>query len=152
MHKFVWTYLSIRPANYPEKRIQGVSNLLSISIDTGLVHFFLEQIHKQIGNSNPREALRKIMDFEDIGKSRKEEMFFNIIFSFMLVYNTDRSLKHYLNFLFENHPPLAENRITKKISGINNIKIKNVKDYMGILYKIKSSEIINKNKSKKALI
>lgn len=140
MHKSVWTYLSIRPANYPEKRIQGVSNLLSISIDTGLVHFFLEQIHKQIGNSNPREALRKIMNFEGIGKSRKEEMFFNIIFPFMLVYNTDRSLKHYLNFLFENHPPLAENRITKKISGINNIKIKNVKDYMGILYKIKSSE------------
>lgn len=140
MHKSVWTYRGIRPANFPEKRIQGISHLLSISIDKGLVYFFFERIHSQIGNSNPKDALKKIMDFEGIGKNRKEEMFFNIIFPFMLVYCTETLIHRYLHFLFENHPPLAENRITKTFGNDNKIQIRNVKEYMFFLHKIKSLE------------
>lgn len=140
MHRSVWTYKGTRPQNFPEKRIQGISHILSISINKGLVNLFLERIHSQVGNNNPKDALKKIMDFEGIGISRKEEMFFNIIFPFILVYNTDNSLNHFLHFLFENHPPLTENSITKKFKSEDKIKVKNVKEYMGLLYKIKSSE------------
>lgn len=80
------------------------------------------------------------MDFEGIGTTRKEEMFFNIISPFMLVYSANNSLNHLLHFLFENHPPLAEYSIMKKIESENKIKVENVKEYMGLLYKIKSDE------------
>lgn len=80
------------------------------------------------------------MNFEGIGTTRKEEMFFNIIFLFTLVYNTDNSPKRFLYFLFVNHPPLAENSFRKKFKDGNKIKLKNVKEYMGLLYKIKTSE------------
>lgn len=114
MHKPLWIYKSIRSANIQEKRIQNISHLLSISINEWLVNFSLGRIYSQARNNDPKVDLKKIMDFWGIGKSRKEEMFFNIIFPFMLVYKTDRSLKTLFTFLFENHLPLAENRITKK--------------------------------------
>ncbi|MGQ9847807.1 MAG: DUF2851 family protein [Bacteroidales bacterium] len=137
MHKSIWTYKGIRPQNFPEKRIQGISNLLAISIDKGLISFFIERIYSQIANSNPKDALKKIMDFNGIGINRKEEIFFNIIFPFMLVYSSDNSINQYLHFLFEHHPALAKNSVVNKFEMVNKIKVRNVKESLGIIYKVK---------------
>ncbi len=38
MDKSVWEYKGIRPANFPEKRIKGITDLLKKSIEKGLVN------------------------------------------------------------------------------------------------------------------
>jgi hypothetical protein len=43
LDKSVWNYKGIRPANYPEKRIKGISNLLSETVEKGIVDFFLDR-------------------------------------------------------------------------------------------------------------
>ncbi len=74
------------------------------------------------------------MDFEGIGVQRKTEMFFNIIMPFIIAYSKEEKIKTFLYFLFENHPPLAENRLIKSFkSTYQDIKIENVKAYMGAL-------------------
>ena len=82
MDKSVWEYKGIRPANFPEKRIKGITELLEKSIEKGLVNFFLEKVKTEIKNKNSKSALKNIMNFKGIGKQRKEEMFFNIIMPF----------------------------------------------------------------------
>ena len=86
MDKSVWEYKGIRPANFPEKRIKGITELLEKSIEKGLVNFFLEKVKTEIKNKNSKSALKNIMDFKGIGKQRKEEMFFNIIMPFLMVF------------------------------------------------------------------
>jgi len=58
MDKSVWEYKGIRPANFPEKRIKGIVNLLENSIEKGLVNFFLEKVSSQIKNKNPKYAFK----------------------------------------------------------------------------------------------
>jgi len=86
MDKSVWEYKGIRPANFPEKRIKGIVELLEKSVEKGLVNFFLKKVKSQIENKNSKSALKNIMDFKGIGKQRKEEMFFNIIMPFLMVF------------------------------------------------------------------
>ena len=111
--KSVWEYKGIRPANFPEKRIKGITDLLKKSIEKGLVNLFLEKVKSQMKNKNFRSALRNIMDFKGIGIQRKEEMFFNIIMPFLMVFSEDRNIQQFLNVMFENHPPLSENHLIK---------------------------------------
>ncbi|MEN3046909.1 MAG: hypothetical protein ABDH49_08045 [Candidatus Hydrothermales bacterium] len=135
----MWVYSGIRPSNYPEKRIKGISYLLSSSLDKGLVIFFKNNILSQIENKNPRSSLRKIMNFQGIGLQRKEEMFFNIIMPFMLALNSDPNINNFLEFLFDTYPPLKYNSLIKKfLINHKNIKIKTVKDYMGVIFLMKS--------------
>lgn len=42
INKSVWKYQGTRPQNFPEKRIQGISHLLSISINKRSVNLFIE--------------------------------------------------------------------------------------------------------------
>lgn len=139
MHKSVWTHKGTRPANFPEKRIRGISSLLSETISKGIVNFFLERILSEVNNTNPKNAIKRIMNFEGIGLSRKEEMFFNIIFPFMLVYSNENKIHQFLFFLLENYPPLKENKLIKQISKKYNLKPQNVKEYMELIYKAKKS-------------
>ncbi len=130
----VWNYKGIRPANFPEKRIKGVSGLLSKTSESGLVNFFLEKIKREANNKNLKKALKSIMDFEGIGDQRKEEMFFNIIMPFMMVYSQDEEVQKTLSFMFDNYPPLAENRFIRDFKNNHpQIEIKNVKTYMGAI-------------------
>ena len=135
MDKSVWEYKGIRPANFPEKRIKGITELLEKSIEKGLVNFFLEKVKTEIKNKNSKSALKNIMDFKGIGKQRKEEMFFNIIMPFLMVFSEDKNIQQFLNFVFETYPPLQDNRLTKTFKNeYPNLKITNVKEHMGAIF------------------
>jgi len=135
LDKSVWNYKGIRPANFPEKRIKGISILLSETIEKGIVNFFIDRIKAELNNKDPKDAVKKIMNFEGVGVQRKTEMFFNIIMPFLMVYSDYDKIKNFLNFLFEKHPPLSENRFIKSFKiNFPDIKIENVKTYMGALF------------------
>ena len=134
MDKSVWEYKGIRPANFPEKRIKGITDLLEKSIKPGLVNFFLKKIESQIENKNSKSALKRIMNFKGIGNQRKEEMFFNIIVPFFMVFLEDKNIQQFLTFMFENYPPFTDNRLTKAFKTKHpDLKITTVKKYMGII-------------------
>ena len=135
MDKSVWEYKGIRPANFPEKRIKGITELLEKSVEKGLVNFFLKKVESQTQNKNPKLALKHIMDFKGIGKQRKEEMFFNIVMPFLMVFSEDKNIQPFLTFMFENYPPLTDNRLTKAFKTKHpDLKITTVKEYMGIIF------------------
>ena len=48
------------------------------------------------------------MKFEGIGLQRKEEMFFNIIMPFIMVYSEHNGFQNFLKFMFENSYLLSE--------------------------------------------
>jgi len=134
MDKSVWNYKAIRPANFPEKRIKGISILLSNTIDEGIVNFFSARIEAEIENKDPKDAVKKIMNFNGVGAQRKTEMFFNIIMPFFMVYTENEKIKNFLNFIFEKHPPLSENKLIKSFKlNYPDINIENVKTYMGVI-------------------
>jgi len=143
MDKSVWEYKGIRPANFPEKRIKGITKLLEKSIEKDLVNLFLEKVGSQIKNKNLNSALRNIMDFKGIGQQRKEEMFFNIIMPFLMVLSKDEKIQQFLNFMFENYPPLSDNRLIKAFKNKHpDLKITTVKEYMGVIFFEKTKEAI----------
>ncbi|MEO0272656.1 MAG: DUF2851 family protein [candidate division WOR-3 bacterium] len=59
MDKKVWNYKKIRPANYPERRIIGVSRLLNQAKEAGLVSFFTARIKDAQFIRNPKKRLQK---------------------------------------------------------------------------------------------
>jgi hypothetical protein len=131
----VWIYKGIRPANFPEKRLKGITYLLKKSLEHGLINFFLKNVNSQIENKNPKSALKNIMDFHGIGQQRKEEMFFNIIMPFLMVLLKDEKIYQFLKFIFENYPPIQDNRIIKSFkTKFPNTNITTVKEYMGIIF------------------
>ena len=76
-----------------------------------------------------------IMDFKGIGKQRKEEMFFNIIMPFLMVFSEDRNIQQFLNVMFENYPPLSENHLIKAFkTRYPDLKITTVKEYWGTIF------------------
>lgn len=134
MNKSVWNYKKIRPTNFPDKRIKGISYLLAETSDKGLVEYFINKIKPQTKTKNPSLALKNIMSFKGIGENRKQEMFFNIVMPFMMFYLQDNKIHNFLMFMFENHPPLSENSVIKSFKKHHpEIKIENVKTYMGAL-------------------
>jgi hypothetical protein len=138
MSKTKWEYGGIRPANFPEKRIKGISYLLVTSISDGITNLFYTRIKSQVNGSNPKTALKNIMDFEGIGIQRKEEMFFNIVLPFFMVFTEDVECKKFLNFLFENHPPLQENSLIKLFAKKYPEKtITSTKEHMGAIFIMK---------------
>lgn len=144
LDKPYWIFQSIRPVNFPDKRIEGISYLLSETIDKGIYNYFKEQIEKNIfvelNKSSAKKAVEKIMSFQGVGISKKREMFFNIIFPFFL---SDETFSAYHNFLvriFEIHPPLEQNATIKKFYQIyssthhsEEITISNTKEYFGAI-------------------
>lgn len=134
MDKSVWSYKGIRPANFPQNRIKGISGLLSNTAELGLVDFFLERIKSETESKNLKGSLKNIMNFEGVGIQRKEEMFFNIIMPFMMVYLQNNEDQEFLRFMFENYPPLFENSVIKSFKlSYPQVKIENVKTYMGAI-------------------
>lgn len=119
MDKSVWDFKRIRPANFPDKRIKGISYLLAEAIADSLVNFIIKRIKQEMKEiKNPveaKECVDRIMNFQGIGKERKREMFFNIIMPFTICYcdNENPDIIQFLKKVFDNHPPLSENSITK---------------------------------------
>lgn len=142
MDRSVWEYKGIRPNNFPENRIIGITDLLEKGIDKGLINFFENKIKASAENKNLKVALKSIMDFNGIGSQRKEEMFFNIIMPFMMAYSKDKVILTFLRTMFETYPPLIDNSLLKKFKAkYPDLKLKTVREYMGALYLQKNSSI-----------
>lgn len=138
MDEKVWNYKKIRPANYPERRIIGISRLLNHAKEAGLVSFFTARIKDAQFFRNPKKRLQKIMCFEGIGIQRKEEMFFNIILPFLMVL-LDNEILSFANSMFENYPPLSNNAVLKTFKkSYPEIPIINAKHYFGALFMMKN--------------
>jgi len=126
MEKSVWKYKGTRPANYPEKRIEGISRLLYCSLKEGLCSLFEKKI---IENYSERVDKKIAMKFSEaiteifttikaVGKTRAMEICFNIILPFFAVIFRQRGQSEYVDFLYkvyDLHPPLASNSITRTI-------------------------------------
>ncbi len=149
MNKSVWDFKRIRPANYPDKRIIGISYLLAKTISDGLINFFAQNILKEKKKiKNQKEAkkcVEKIMNFKGIGIQRKREMFFNIILPFCIAYyeNQNSNIVQFLKEIFEIHPPLPENSIIKTFKSMINISnysklVSSTKIYFGAQFYIKN--------------
>lgn len=142
MDRSVWEYKGIRPNNFPEKRIIGITDLLEKGIDKGLVNFFDNKIKSSSGNNKLKVVLKSIMDFNGIGSQRKEEMFFNIIMPFMMTYSKDEVLLTFLRTMFETYPPLGDNNLLKKFKArYPDLELKTLREYMGALFFQKNSNI-----------
>lgn len=132
-----WIYKSIRPANFPEKRIKDISHLLADTAEKGIYKYFKEQIERncleEIDKTSAKKVVEKIMSFQGIGISRKREMFFNIILPFFLADDAFKKYHKYLLKIFENHPPLDENSSIKKFYSEHGIEVKNAKEYFGAI-------------------
>jgi len=152
MEKSVWKYKGTRPANYPEKRIEGISRLLYCSLKEGLCSLFEKKI---IENYSERVDKRIAMKFSEaiaevfttikaVGKTRTMEICFNIILPFFAVIFRQRGQSKYVDFLYkvyDLHPSLTSNSITRTMETQlfedkkNNAKriITSVKRYMGLI-------------------
>ncbi|MEM4326040.1 MAG: DUF2851 family protein [Candidatus Pacearchaeota archaeon] len=149
MDKSVWEFKGIRPANYPSKRIKGISYLLAQTIFSSLIDFFTKKISQEMKDlkiqKEAKKCVDKIMSFQGIGKERKKEIFFNIILPFAIAYyeNKNSDIIRFLKEIFNSHPPLSENSITKSFrkclpknsdySKLNN----STKTYFGIHFYMK---------------
>ncbi|MEM2919101.1 MAG: DUF2851 family protein [Candidatus Altiarchaeota archaeon] len=135
MNRSVWEYKGIRPNNFPEKRIIGITDLLEKGIDKGLVNFFEKNIKASAEDRNLKVALKSIMNFSGIGSQRKEEMFFNIIMPFMMIYSKDEVVLFFLRTMFETYPPLGDNNLLKKFKAkYPYLELKTLREYMGALF------------------
>lgn len=153
MKKSVWQYARTRPANYPEKRIKGASRLLSYFLEHGGICNLFEKVIKSNYIEYPdkqhtmklSQAIISIfVKTKSVGKMRALEICFNIILPFFIAFFKNIGDIKYADFLhkvFEIHPPLSDNSITKKVKnqlfGEDLIKAKNiitsVKRYFGLV-------------------
>lgn len=124
MEKSIWQYRGTRPANYPEKRIEGISRLLFYSLEDGLCSLFekkiienySEEVDEKTAMSFSRAITQIFTTTKAVGKTRAMEICFNIILPFFAVIFEQREKSEYANFLYEVydlHPPLASNSITR---------------------------------------
>jgi len=124
MEKSVWQYKGTRPANYPEKRIEGISRLMFYSLEDGLYSLFKrkiiknysQKVDKKIAMNFSRAIMQIFTTTKAVGKTRAMEICFNIILPFFAVIFEQREKSEYANFLYEVydlHPPLAGNSITR---------------------------------------
>lgn len=146
MDKSVWDYKKIRPVNYPEKRISSISHFLEIVIFEGIVKFFFNRIEKvlqpKLSPSDAKNCVSRIMDFPKMGIQRKQEIFFNIILPFFIAYLSENNhrIKDFLYDIFDKHPYLNDNSITKKFKKSFRDEISDpdifssTKTYFGIIY------------------
>jgi hypothetical protein len=83
------------------------------------------------------------MDFKGIGKQRKEEMFFNIVMPFLMVFSKDEKIQQFLKVIFENYPPLTHNRLIKAFKARHpDLEITTVKEYMGVIFFEKTKKAV----------
>ena len=124
MEKSVWQYKGTRPANYPERRIEGISRLLFYSLEDGLCSLFekkiMENYSEKVDKKRAMNFSRAIMQIftttKAVGKTRAMDIYFNIVLPFSAVIFEQRGESKYADFLYkayELHPPLVSNFITR---------------------------------------
>jgi len=162
MEKSVWQYKGTRPANYPEKRIEGISRLMFYSLEDGLYSLFekkimenySQKVDKKIAMNFSRAIMQIFTATRAVGKTRAMEICFNIILPFFIVIFEQRGESKYADFLYKSydlHPPLASNSITRTMGAQvfrdekNDARriVTSVRRYMGLIllyYKDKGIE------------
>lgn len=127
MDKSVWRHAKTRPVNYPEKRIKGAVKLLFYSSEHGGICSLFEKviIDNYVASPTRKQAIKLSQAIAEIfrktksvGKIRSLEICFNIILPFFIVFFRNNGEIGYTDFLhkvFEIHPSLRENSITKKV-------------------------------------
>jgi len=120
----VWQYKGTRPANYPKKRIEGISRLLFYSLENGLCNLFKkeiiknysEEVDKKVTMNFSRAITQVFTATKAVGKTRAMEIYFNITLPFFTVIFEQRGESEYADFLYkvyQLHPPLVSNSITR---------------------------------------
>lgn len=122
MHKSVWRYKGTRPQNFPEVRIKKIAGFLFDTSKDGIYNFFENRISESALKDVDIQKAIKITSFisqmKGIGKSRRLEIFFNIILPFYLVIfekEGKRDLVNFLYNLYSFHPALEDNSVTKSM-------------------------------------
>jgi hypothetical protein len=146
MKKNVWRYQSVRPPNFPERRIKSISGFFSESCENGIYEFFKQRIQENFTSSvNGRSAsqiVNNIVSFEGIGQSRGLEIFFNILLPFYAVIFEKDDKPEFVRFLdelYSHHPPLLDNSITKAMrrklfkDKNGSDRVTSVRRYMGLI-------------------
>jgi hypothetical protein len=146
MKKNIWKYQGVRPPNFPERRIKGISGFFSESCENGIYQFFMEKIQENFTRSVEKkdapQIVNRIISFKGVGQIRGLEIFFNILLPFYeVVFEKDgqAELVRFLDELYSNHPPLIDNSITKAMrkklfkdkQGADIVN--SVKRYMGLI-------------------
>lgn len=155
MDRSVWQRRGTRPANFPDHRMKGIAPLLSESCETGLCKLIEAKIaDNYVPTTNRRSAgsfckeLTKIFITDErkaVGQTRALEILFNIILPFFMAYFEQEGKREYGEFLqgiYDQHPTLAENSITRamksQLFGEDKEKAKqvvnSVRRYMGLIY------------------
>lgn len=154
MNKSVWRYKGTRPANFPERRIRGAAQLLFYSLKQGGICPIFEKviINNYVESPTKEQAMELSEAISEIfiktksaGKMRAVEICFNIILPFFMAFFQNRGEVKYIDFLkkiFEIHPPLPENSITKKVkrqlfgdkTDTAKEVIKSVRNYFGLIH------------------
>ncbi|WKZ20077.1 MAG: DUF2851 family protein [Candidatus Jettenia sp. CY-1] len=135
MIKKDWTYAKIRPANFPERRIAAIANILSECAPNGIFQRILwifqtkeDSTEKHI-NTLIHDIQSLFLDIHDpywsyhytlggirlknpqklLGKERTSNIFINVIIPILLIYarkHNDAKLEKVLHLLYRNYPPL----------------------------------------------
>lgn len=146
MKKNDWVLKKVRPMNRPDLRMENISFLLEKCCGDGIYEYFKKKIdlafQKRKGKSS-KTIVEEIMSFPNIGMERKREIFFNIILPFYLtIFGRENEKVDFLKRIYDSHPELPDNSISKKIKQVLKIKkTKSVKEYMGLIqYYYENSE------------
>ncbi|WKZ16006.1 MAG: DUF2851 family protein [Candidatus Jettenia caeni] len=135
MIKDDWSYAKIRPANFPERRIAAIANILSECAPNGIFHRILwifqtkEDYTREHINTLINTTQSLFLNIHDLywsyhytiggirlknpqkllGKERTSNIFINVIIPILLIYarkHNDVRLEKVLHLLYRNYPPL----------------------------------------------
>ncbi|TLD43225.1 MAG: hypothetical protein JETT_0394 [Candidatus Jettenia ecosi] len=135
MIKDDWSYAKIRPANFPERRIAAIANILSECAPNGIFHRILwifqtkEDYTREHINTLINTTQSLFLNIHDpywsyhytiggirlknpqklLGKERTSNIFMNVIIPILLIYarkHNDVRLEKVLHLLYRNYPPL----------------------------------------------
>lgn len=160
-----WIFSGQRPPNFPTARIGQAGVLLDRLAEKGLFNSFYEIIQSLPAETHPQRSLYKqlaeffISDPDDywtthytlwgnphkpsknlLGKSRQKAIVLNILLPLFYSYarmTEQKELRDLLWEMYNDHPSLGKNRITKyqsKILNLSNKKIKNACLEQGLIY------------------
>ena len=140
MHFSCWNFSGVRPANYPFRRLAGMSHFLSQNVDINLIAKIYPAISKWSGDSNEKNKKDHILNlFQEqensfwsfryspngkklsspkhlIGKERIWDMIINVFLPVLLSFAkqcNSFSMERVLYQVYNHFPQLAPNRITR---------------------------------------
>ena len=161
-----WNFSGIRPANYPYRRLSGMSSFLSKYMDKNFISIIYPAISGWLGDGRPKYKTNHISNLfpeptngfwlykhtplgkklscpkQLIGNDRASEIVINVFLPILLSFAKEHkwpSMKKILYQVYKDFPPLSSNRITRFMEGF----------VLGLMEN--KSNILNKAKRQQAL-